>query len=858
MATDASNLCFLSLASSPDAALAALAPPVASWFRQTFSTPTAAQRYAWPVLQKGENLLLSAPTGTGKTLAAFLPIVSRLWDDPREGLACLYVAPMKALIRDVGKNLRRYLRQMKKGIRVGLRTGDTSATIKRRQWENPPHILLTTPESLAVLLANPQAEQLFGNLRWIVVDEIHALAGNKRGADLALSLERLKPRNEYFKPRDEYSNPAGPQRIGLSATCAPLPIMAQFLVGTGRPCAIAAVPDQSAIDLAVEPLQSDGGNPGFMAGLLNRLNTEISVNQTTLIFTNTRALAERLTWALKRRFSATKHRIAVHHSSIAALRRRIVERQLKKGRLDVVITSASLELGIDIGSVDGVVFVHPPRGVARFLQRLGRSGHRPGQPRRGLLLTSGPAELLEATVTAAAGRGGQLEPLVPPSQPLDVLCQHIVGLAKSDWWTPDDVYRLVVRAYPYRDLGRDDFDQCLAYLSGRHADGRAWLPARLRWENGRFAIVSPGTLKLMRRNLGTILAEERRAVRLLDPQATADGFEQKSFLVGFLDDAYADRLRPGDRLLLDGRCFQYRRCENRAVLVDEVSSRPVVPCWTGSGWSLSRELAQRLFLFRQQAADALREGPAYLRNWLGREYNLGESACSELARLFDLQETMSEIPDERTLLVETVTDGICITHFVHTPLNRPGNDALARVATWRLFRDHRQEAQSVAADLGFSVAVTDRQFLDALDWPTLLAPQEFDQDLKKAVATCASMRERFAQAATIGLMVLRNPVGGRRKVGGHDWVQRRLFDQVRDAAPNFVLLRQAESEMQTEVCDADAARRYVSELPGRFVRCRRLDQISPFAQSWTQEADILDESREETLASLHAELVGAV
>ncbi len=798
--------------------------------------------------------MLSAPTGTGKTLAAFLPIINRLWDDPGEGLAGLYVAPMKALIRDVGKNLRRYLRQMKIRIRVGLRTGDTSAAIKRRQWESPPHILLTTPESLAVLLVHPQAEQLFGNLRWIVVDEIHALAGNKRGADLSLSLERLKP-------RDEYSNPAGsapPQRIGLSATCAPLPTMAQFLVGTGRPCAIAAVSDQTALDLVIEPLQSDGIYPGFMAGLLNRLDTEIAVNQTTLIFTNTRALAERLTWALKRRFSVRKLRIAVHHSSIAALRRRIVERQLKKGRLDVVVTSASLELGIDIGSVDGVVFVHPPRGVARFLQRLGRSGHRPGQPRRGLLLTSGSAELLEATVTAAAGRGAELEPLIPPSQPLDVLCQHIVGLAKSDWWTPDDAFRLVVRAYPYRDLSRNDFDQCLAYLSGRHPDGRAWLPARLRWENKRFAIVNPGTLKLMRRNLGTILAEERRAVRLLDLKTTADRAEQKSFIVGFLDDAYADRLRPGDRLLLDGRCFQYRRSEKGVVLVDEVSSRPVVPCWTGPGWSLSRELAQRLYLFRQQAADALREGPAHLRGWLGREYNLGESACSELARLFDLQETMSEIPGERTLLVETVADGFCATYFVHTPLNRPGNDALARVATLRLCRAHGQEVQSFAADLGFSVAITARQVLDPMAWRTLLAPQNFDQDLKEAVSTCASMRERFAQAATIGLMVLRNPIGGRRKVGGHDWVQRRLFDQVRDAAPDFVLLRQAEKELQTEICDGDAARQYVTELSRRQVRCRRLGQISPFAASWTQEGEIEDESREDTLTNLHAELMGAV
>ena len=331
----------------------------------------------------------------------------------------------------------------------------------------------------------------------------------------------------------------------------------------------------------------------------------------------------------------------------------------------MVVTSTSLELGIDIGSVDFVIFVHPPRGVVRLLQRLGRSGHRPGQLRRGLVLTASPAELLEATVTVAAARAGQLEALPAPSPPLDVLCQQLVGMAMTRWWTPHDAYSLVRRAYPFRALSQADFVSALDYLSGRHADGRAWLPPRLRWQEGQFTIVNQRLTALLRRNLGTIMAEEPRAIRLLLP--AQESGQTPSVAIGSVDDAYADRLRPGDRLLLDGRCLEFRRRERGALLVDEVSARPVVPRWVGSGWALSRALAERLFLFRMQAAEALRDGPEHLRRWLRDEYSLQREASDELANLLMLQESVSEIPDARTLLIETVVDDASLLLLPHAP-----------------------------------------------------------------------------------------------------------------------------------------------------------------------------------------------
>ena len=394
--TNAPALRYLNYPAAPASALASLSDDLAPWFTRSYTTPTLAQRFAWPTLARGDNLLLCAPTGAGKTFAAFLPIISQLLNDPSPALRCLYVAPLKALIRDVGKNLRRCLRALPSAhhLRVDLRTGDTSWRVRRRFLEKPPHILLTTPESLAVLLTQPAARTKLRSLCWVVVDEVHAFAAGKRGADLALGLERLEILVE--QPL---------QRIGLSATCTPLDEAARFLVGTHRTCAIAQIPDAAPVSLAVEPLPltDDTGLPiGFLKRLLNRLHDEFIRQRTTLIFANARSLAERVARALTQRYPDRAEHIAVHHGSLAATRRRAVERQLKRGRLWAVVSSTSLELGIDIGSIDGVVFVHPPGGAARLIQRLGRSGHRPGQAGAGFLLR---ADRRSADGLSASHRG---------------------------------------------------------------------------------------------------------------------------------------------------------------------------------------------------------------------------------------------------------------------------------------------------------------------------------------------------------------------------------------------------------------------------------------------------------------------
>ncbi|HTU17779.1 MAG TPA: DEAD/DEAH box helicase [Gemmataceae bacterium] len=840
---------------------------IASWFRRRYGEPTPIQRAAWSRRPAGQHLLLNAPTGTGKTLAAFLPILTHLIQRGKQegpAVACLYVSPLKALSADTERTLRAHLEELSTVLpadslpRLAVRSGDTTAAERRQMRRYPPDILLTTPESVAVLLSQPMARRLFADLRWVVVDEVHALAASKRGADLALSLERL---TELADSRL--------QRIGLSATATPVTAAARWLAPDG--CAIAQAGEETRLQLTLVPLEESGH---FLANLVDRLMPEVRGNRATLVFTNSRRLAEQLGWALRRNLPEMAGQIAVHHSSLAAERRREVEAGFKQGRLRAVISSTSLELGIDIGVIDLAVLVHPPGDVIRLLQRVGRAGHGPERVQRGLVLTATDAELLEAAVTAASGQAGQCEPLRIPVHPLDVLCQHILGMAAAQTCSADRMYDLVRRAAPYRNLPCRDFEDCLAYLGCRPTDGepgeeRPWLPPRLRGNPASFTLLNQRTARLLRRNLGTILADPAYEVWMsasVGQRASRRSAEKpldESSLIGQVDRSFAERLRPGDRFLLDGRCLQVRslRPEESLLRVEEVAGRPIVPRWGGEGWPLSTALAERLYLLRIQAAEALRDGPDALARLLQHDYGLEDAAVAALTAFFQRQECISEIPDSTSCLIEIITHEDGADYYVHTPLNRLGNDALARVAVHRLARDHCRGADSLVADLGFALLIHGDLDGDgsriAETLRSLLAASDFEADLNAALEGSAILRECFQRVAQTGLMLLRQPLGQTRRVGGRDWAARRLFDKIQAHDRDFVLLRQARREAHSEWCDAAAAVRYVRELQRLPLRCRHLTYPSPFVESWTQAgAGAVErvETPAEVLLRLHASL----
>ena len=845
-----------------DDAFAPLGGPVRDWFASTFpGGPTPAQRLAWPTIAAGESLLLVSPTGTGKTLAGFLAILDRLYRDHAAGtltpgLRCVYVSPLRSLGYDIERNLSEPLEAIRVGlglprspVTVGVRTGDTSAYTRRKLRDEPPHLLITTPESLALLLSQSAWHDHWRSLHHIIVDEVHALMPTKRGADLSVSLERLSA----LAARD-------PSRVGLSATCRPSGPLARFLVGPDRTCRVVEAPTDDgtpSMILDVESLiKSDEAPERALTyrRLVRRLGQEIARNRTTIVFANTRALTEKLTHDLRHARGAAPESIAAHHSALDAERRREVEAALKAGTLSAVVTSTSLELGVDIGSADLSVQVGLPGGVARCLQRVGRSGHRVGVASRGLLLAATPAELAGAVVTAGSARAGRVEPLRPIASPLDVLCQQLIGMACGGEWSSDDAYALVRRSAAMADLTRADFDACLVFLAGELAAPPGayepepgatprWTSPRIWKKGGLFGIKSRRVIRWFWGNVGTITSEE--SVRVL-----ADGIE-----IGTLEGAYAERLQAGDRFVLDGRSLEFRRIEGTIVHARGTGGEPSLPRWSSDRQALSAELAQELAAFRLEAARRLGEGPSALRGWLCESHGLDPEASGVLVHLFEAQEQQSEIPAPGTLLVEESPHETGLVYTFHAPLSRSACEALGRATAARLGRRFGRDVALTVADLGWSIRLPEGASLRANEIEPILVPEGLAEDILEGLDRGELPARRFRHVAGTALMVLRNPEGGRRRVGGLLWVSTRLYPLVKAACPDHPLLRETRREVLEDLLDTPTALAWLAGRPA--VRFRALNATSPFAAAWIDPGaaeSLTFESPGEALKRLHARL----
>ncbi len=855
-----------------------LAGPVHNWFTTTFpGGPTAAQRLAWPAITAGEHLLLVAPTGTGKTLAGFLAIIDRLIREHQAGalapgLRCLYVSPLRSLGYDIERNLsepleaiRRALGLPASAVAVGVRTGDTSAKERRSLREAPPHLLITTPESLSLLLSQPAWHEHWRGVQHIIVDEVHALTPTKRGADLAVSLERLAARAE-----------ADPCRIGLSATCRPADPVAQYLVGPTRHCRVLEAPPDAAgppLEIEVESLirADEAPHRGLTyRRLLRRLGRDIVRNRTTIIFANTRALTEKLTHDLRRvpedgslrADESARAPIAAHHSALDAARRRVVESALKEGTLRAVVTSTSLELGVDIGSADRVMQVGLPGSVARCLQRVGRAGHRVGVASRGVLLVATAAELAGAVVTAEAARAGRIEPLRAIAGPLDVLCQQLIGMACGGEWSEDEAFALVSRTAPMARVSQADFDACLAFLAGElpapagaaEPDPDAaprWTAPRIWRREGRFGIWSRRVIRWFWSNVGTINAEE--SVRVL----------VGGVAIGTVEAAYAERLQAGDRFVLDGRALEFRRLEQSLVHARTVAGEASLPRWSSDRQSLSAELAVDLARFRTEAAARLADGPSALRGWLCESRRLAPSAAGLLVRLFEAQEQCSEVPPPGTLLVEQSPspdnlEGEGLTYSFHAPLSRSACEALARAFAARLGRRFGRDLSVHAADLGWSIGLPPGAVLDAAAVGLLASPEGLIDDVLEGLDRGELLARRFRQVAATALMVLRRPEGGRRRVGGLHWVSTRLYPLVQAACPDHPLLRETRREVLDDLLDTHSAQAWLATRPA--IRLCVLDAPSPFTSAWIDPGEselVRFDEPGDALKRLHARLTAA-
>ena len=847
----------------PDGTTRLLRPgPVRAWFDSAFPAgPTAAQSLAWPAIAARENVLLVSPTGTGKTLAAFLAILDELHQAelPAAGLRCVYVSPLRSLAYDVERNLiepldaiRRAMGRDEPLLRVGVRSGDTPARARRLLRDSPPHVLITTPESLSLMLAQAAWHGVWKSVEHIIVDEIHAVAATKRGADLMATIERLAAKAAL-----------DPSRIGLSATCRPAEVVARFLVGPSRTCRVleaSRLGGDAVPEIRIESLigRDEAPHRGLSyRRLLKSLRGHINAHRTTVVFANTRALTEKVTHDLRKTLDSGPESVAAHHSALDSSRRREVESSLKNGELRAVVTSTSLELGVDIGTADLTAMIGLPGSVSRCLQRVGRSGHRIGAATKGVILAATAAEIAGAIVTVEAARANRVEPLRPIAAPLDVLCQQLIGMSCGEEWSLDEAFALLRGSSPFETLLRADFDACIDFLAGELASpAGAFEPEpgaeprftspRIWKARGRFAVRTRRVIRWFLGNVGTITSEESVRVAVGDRE------------VGTLEGSYAERLQPGDRFVLDGRSLEFCKLDGYMVRAVAAGGDPDLPRWTSDRQSLSPELARDLATFREEASRMLVEGPFALRARLVEGCGLELEAAAVLEDLIAAQDQVSEVPPPGGLLVEEspCDDGRMLAF--HLPLARSACEALGRAIAARLGRRLRRDVALTVADLGFAIRLPHDSAIEAGTLAELLAIDRFEEDVLDGVDRGELAARRFRHVAATALMVLRRPDGGRTRVGGMHWVGNRLYPLVKASCPDHPLLRETRREVLNDLLDAPAARAWLESAP--VVRLKQLEGPSPFTVAWIDAGgtdSLRFESPGEALKRLHSRLMGS-
>lgn len=869
------------------------------WFVGRFPAPTPAQAAAGPRILAGENALIVSPTGTGKTLAAFLPILHQLSLDHAaqrlpDTLQAIYISPLRALAYDLDKNLNGPLREAygdAPPIRIALRSGDTDPSERRRQFDHPPHVLLTTPESLGLLLSQARWLPHLAQVRWVVIDEVHALAENKRGADLSLSLERL---SALAAPG------TGPQRIGLSATVSPTAEVASFVGGGGRVTAVIEVATTKRMDLQVyTPLQREPYPAAGFTGvrLIGELARLIDANRTTLIFTNTRSGAESTTYWLRQERPALAEQIECHHGSLDRDLRLDVEDRLKRGELRAVVCSTSLELGIDIGSIDLVVMLATPKGVSRALQRTGRAGHRINDVSRGLLMATNVGDLVECCATARLARAGHLDAVRMPLAPLDVLAQHLVGMGCIREWTQDEAFELVRRAWPYRGLERAGFDRVLEYLAGGGRSLRQQYSevfGRLHLNDDTFETRAGATKRDYLQNIGTISTEGVVRVLLRNTQ------------LGTVEEGFLRGLRIGDVFTLAGRPLRLERMGTMECWVARADgATPTVPRWGANKFPLANRVAQEIRSFRRELRARIEAGdrPASLQPWIAERLECGANNAAIIYRVHAAQHGVSEIPTPDFLLVEEYLEEAMTPeawgrepasmprprrpavgkamarpssraeppppegqlamaaidlagrsqapasikpaaapavespiqrrrhYFFHSLIGRAANDALSRVVGLRLGRLGVGNPVATADDYGFVLTVGADRRLTEEELRVLLSPEAFDHDLEEVLRRSDLLKYHFRNAAQTGLMVYRNYFGEQKSARKLQWSAEVIFNVLVEHEPDHVLLCEARRDAAHSFLDETRAVAYLRDLEarGRPIRLRPVALVPPLS-----------------------------
>jgi ATP-dependent helicase Lhr and Lhr-like helicase len=877
-------------------------PLVRDWFMGRFGTPTEPQEQGWPHILAGHTTLISAPTGSGKTLAAFLACIDRLVrkalaGDLRDRTEVLYISPLKALGNDIQKNLEIPLGEIlqiagERGwlmpeIRTAVRTGDTLMHERRAMLKRPPHILVTTPESLYILLTADRSRAILRDVRTVIVDEIHAVADDKRGAHLTLSLERL----EALTHRP-------PVRIGLSATQKPIEEIAQFLTGNGRPApVIVNVGHKRKLDLAVEvpasPLGAIATNE-MWDEIYDALVRLINQHRSTLVFVNTRRLVERVSHHLGERLG--EDHVAAHHGSLSRKLRLEAEKKLKEGQIKVLVATASLELGIDIGTVDLTVQISSPRAIAVALQRVGRSGHWRGAVPKGRFFVTTRDELLECGALVRAIQQGDLDRIMIPESPLDILAQQIVATCSAgrgffgkagvqppsivgnsrprppdqdaittaalpreqpgpdtaatgddDSWDEEELFALAKRAYPYRNLSRETYERVLEMLSEGIASRRGRYGAYLHRDRVNHKLRPRRGSRLAAITSGGAIPETALFTVVLEPEG---------IVVGTLDEDFAVESNAGDIMLLGNSSWRIRRVEGKSgrVLVEDAhGAPPSIPFWLGEAPARTQELSAQLADLRKQISDRLvnvlpvgvspsQPEVAETVSWLKQECGLDDSGAEQAVEyILQGRAVLGAVPTQDTIIAERFFDeGGGMQLIIHAPFGGRINKAWGLALRKRFCRSFNFELQAAATDNGLNIALAEQHSFPLADVFHFLNAETVQPILEQAALASPIFGTRWRWDANRALALLRFQSGKKvppqiQRMRSDDLLAS-VFPDVAACQENIVgdiqipdhpLVNEVMKDVLTEAMDVDGLRNLLRNLEQGKIRCLAVDTPVP-------------------------------
>ncbi len=829
----------------------ALHPAIRDWFEARFPAgPTEAQAEGWPAIAAGQDTLIAAPTGSGKTLAAFLMCINQLFEQAGESgeledrTQVLYISPLKALTVDIQQNLETPLAEIRRraealgirapAVRALVRSGDTPSSARAAMLKRPPHILITTPESLFLLVTAQKSREALRSVRTVIVDEIHAVAGDKRGSHLALTLERLEALCDVR-----------PTRIGLSATQRPIETVARLLVGAGEArsdpsgaplCTLVDRGHRRTLDLGIEVPDSEleaVASHEQWDEMLDRIATYVDRHRTTLVFVNTRRMAERLAHRLAERLG--EERVASHHGSLSKDRRLRVEERLRAGQLGALVATASLELGIDIGPVELVCHIGSPRRFSTFLQRVGRSGHTLGAIPKGRIFPTTRDELVECAALVRGTLNGSLDRLVFPLAPLDILAQQIVAACAADEWREEDLFALVRRAAPFAALERKDFDATVEMLSEGITTGRGRRAAYLHRDRIHGVLRGRRGARLAALTSGGAIPDTADYRVVADPDDT---------FVGTVNEDWAIESQAGDIFLLGSTSWQIRRIESGIVRVtDAHGAPPTVPFWLGEAPARSAELSEAVSVLRAEIAQRLADdSPDAVRAWLEAFTGVDAAGADQLVRyVAAAAEALGVVPSQSDVVVERFFDETGGMQLVlHAPFGGRINRGLGLALRKRFCRSFDFELQAAANDDAVVLSLGPQHSFPLEDLMKFLTPTTVRTALSQAFLDSPMFTARWRWNLGRALAVLRFRGGKKnpppiQRMEADDFMAA-LFPSLAACQenvagpieiPDHPLVQQTIHDCLTEASDIEGLERVLAAIASGSIRVHSCDTTEP-------------------------------